>query len=84
MSDSAEFAHLRRCPCGRYTTVMARKRGHVGCAAKTAAELFARGEEMLHDWRAVAEERGRAAFEAAVAEPQTSVEPLGWLWGSTL
>ena len=34
------------------------------------------------DWRAEAEARGRAAYEAAAAEPQTTEEPLAWLWGS--
>jgi hypothetical protein len=33
----------------------------------------------VSDWRAEAEARGRAAYEAA-AEPQTIAEPLAWLW----
>lgn len=35
------------------------------------------------DWRAEAEARGRLAYEAAVAEPQTTAEQLelAWLWG---
>src|ERR1035438_8308111 len=32
------------------------------------------------DWRAEAENRGRAAFESAVADPQPPPEPLSWLW----
>ena len=32
------------------------------------------------DWRAEAEARGRAAFEAAVVEPPKAADPLGWLW----
>jgi hypothetical protein len=35
----------------------------------------------VSDWRAQAEARGRAAYEAA-AEPQTTAEPLAWLWGA--
>jgi hypothetical protein len=34
------------------------------------------------DWRGEAEARGRAAYENAVAEPQTTAEPLAWLWRS--
>lgn len=33
------------------------------------------------DWRAEAEARGRAAYESAHAAPQTTAEPLAWLWG---
>jgi hypothetical protein len=32
------------------------------------------------DWRADAERKGMEAFEAAVAEPQSTPEPLSWLW----
>ena len=33
------------------------------------------------DWRQEAEARGKAAFEAATAEPApTPAEPLAWLW----
>jgi hypothetical protein len=34
------------------------------------------------DWRAEAEARGRARYKDAAAEPQTTEEPLAWLWGS--
>ena len=42
----------------------------------------ARNTAAASDWRAEAEAHGRAAYEAAVAEPQTIAEPLAWLWGA--
>jgi hypothetical protein len=37
--------------------------------------------EPAPDWRGEAEARGRAAFEAATAEPAPKpAEPLAWLW----
>ena len=32
------------------------------------------------DWRDEAIARGRTAYESAVAEPETTADPLGWLW----
>jgi hypothetical protein len=32
------------------------------------------------DWRDEAIARGRTAYESAVAEPETTADPLAWLW----
>ena len=36
----------------------------------------------VSDWRAEAEARGRRAACEAMADPQTTAEPLAWLWGA--
>ena len=64
------------------TCALARKPIAIGLPRHRAESDDNLTDVAASDWRGEAEARGRAAYENAVAEPQTTAEPLAWLWRS--
>jgi hypothetical protein len=59
-----------------------RKQGNKGIDTMSRKTKNALPPAAEPDWREAAEARGRAAFEAAVAEPEQNPKPLSWLMGT--